>query len=382
MKVVNKRNFENIINDKKEKFLSNLVMLGQIPAPSGEESKRAEYISSRFDELGLLDIRIDPVGNCSALMPGKDHYSIFVIASNMDTIFSKTINHNYYVTIDRIIGPGIANNSLGAVSIIKIAEILTAGNFQPDCDILFLELAKTVELGDNEGIKFFLKNETRNIKYFLFLESVELGRISFSSTGCARFSVHCETQEGSSFEDYGALNSIDIITELSQELLRIPITKRPRSSLNISMIDGGTAYSAIASDASLQFEIRSESNTILEEMKQKVKLLIEQLRFKYQTKINYKMFNVIKPHYMEYSHPFVQGIVELQRSLGLVPTSSSITSILAFPLEKGIPSIAVAIGSGKRSTYPEGFVFINSIFEGLLQVALIVSKFNSNYSGE
>lgn len=372
-----KNRVENLINSKFDKILSNIVMGGQIPAPAGKEIKRAEYAVNKFNELGLVDIKIDDIGNCSAIMPGANHTKVFIIASNMDTIFDEKINHNYTISENKITGPGIANNSLGFASIISIADLLTEINFKAEFDIMFLLLAETLEKADNKGIKFFLKNNEIPILKFLFIESIDLGRLSYFSTGMARFSVKCETPEGHSFLNYGSLNAIDIITELAQELLKIPITKRPRSTLNISKIYGGTTYNAIASESILNFEIRSESKSFLIKLKDDVINTIEHIKFKYQTNLKHQMFFEINPLYMKYSDSYIKEIIDIHKYLNIFSNPGASDSILAFPLEINIPSVSVAIGTGKRTTHVDGYIFINSIIKGLLQVLLIINQFNS-----
>jgi tripeptide aminopeptidase len=373
-----KNKIEKIINSQKEKILSNIVIAGQIPAPSGSETKRAEYAANKFNELGLLDIKIDEIGNCSAIMPGQNHNSVFVICSNMDTIFGESIDHNYTIIDNRISGPGIANNSLGFASVITIADILSELQLTLNCDIMFVMLSQTLETADNKGIKHFLNKIDIPIERFLFLESINLGRLSYFSTGMARFSVQCETPEGHSFINYGSLNAIDIITELAMELLKTPLTKRPRSTLNISKISGGTTYNAIATDASLNLEIRSESKSILEKMKEYVINTIEHIRFKYQTTLDYKMFFEINPLQLKYSDHYVKEILKIHKMMNILSNPGTSDSILAFPLERKIPSVAVAVAKGKRTTHIDGYIFIDSIFTGLIQLLLIIYKFNSN----
>lgn len=371
-----KNKVEKILKNKKDKILSNVVMGGQIPAPVGKEIKRAEYAANKFNELGLIDIKVDEVGNCSAIMPGKNRSTIFVVCSNMDTIFDESVDHNFTVSENKISGKGIADNSLGFSSVIALADLLSDLNCNLICDVMFLLLAETIEKSDNKGIIHFLDNLTVPIEKFLFLESIELGRVSYFSTGMSRFSVLCETPEENLFLHYCSLNAIDIITELAQKLLKIPITKRPRSTLNITKINGGTTYNTIASEARLDFEIHSESKPILNKMKEEVINTIEHIRFKYQTNIYYETFCEISPLYLNYSDPFVKGIIDIHKYLNILSNPSVSSSILAFPLEKRIPSISVAVGSGKQTTHIDGFIYIDSIFQGLMQILMIINKFN------
>ena len=51
------------------RILANLVMVGQIPAPTGDEKARARYMIDRFNSLGLEDVGQDEAGNVFAKFP-------------------------------------------------------------------------------------------------------------------------------------------------------------------------------------------------------------------------------------------------------------------------------------------------------------------------
>jgi tripeptide aminopeptidase len=54
---------EDELKKYREVLLANLVMVGEIPAPTSDESRRIEFILNRFDESGLTDSSIDGAGN-------------------------------------------------------------------------------------------------------------------------------------------------------------------------------------------------------------------------------------------------------------------------------------------------------------------------------
>ena len=75
------------IEEMREMFLANLVMLCQIPSPTFYEEKRAEFILNRYIEAGLSDPCKDECNNVIGLLPGKKSDKKIMINAHMDNIF-------------------------------------------------------------------------------------------------------------------------------------------------------------------------------------------------------------------------------------------------------------------------------------------------------
>ena len=58
--------------------------------------------------------------------------------------------------------------------------------------------------------------------------------------------------------DYGRPSAIHELAELVTHLTAIPVPARPRSSLNVGVISGGTSVNTIAPEAHLELDLRSE----------------------------------------------------------------------------------------------------------------------------
>jgi tripeptide aminopeptidase len=55
-----------------EILLANLVMVGEIPAPTFREERRVQFILDRFKEAGLTECSTDEAGNGIGLLPGTE----------------------------------------------------------------------------------------------------------------------------------------------------------------------------------------------------------------------------------------------------------------------------------------------------------------------
>jgi hypothetical protein len=80
--------FGNLLNDLptqieklgeiRKLVLTDAVLLGEIPAPTFNESDRIRLTVDRFRENGLEDPEIDEHGNASAVLPGSEGGSPFL----------------------------------------------------------------------------------------------------------------------------------------------------------------------------------------------------------------------------------------------------------------------------------------------------------------
>ncbi|RPH61522.1 MAG: hypothetical protein EHM81_04090, partial [Chloroflexi bacterium] len=54
-----------------QRLLDLLIQIQQIPAPTFEEQKLAEFILGMFRQEGLSDVQLDSAGNALARLPGE-----------------------------------------------------------------------------------------------------------------------------------------------------------------------------------------------------------------------------------------------------------------------------------------------------------------------
>ena len=98
----------------RERLVANLVMIAQIPAPTGNEAPRVRFLLDRFGEAGLRDAAVDDAGNAVGRLAGTRGHRTILLVSHLDTIFPATQSHQVTVEADRVIGPGVGDNALGA----------------------------------------------------------------------------------------------------------------------------------------------------------------------------------------------------------------------------------------------------------------------------
>ena len=79
----------------KESVLANLVMAGEIPAPTFSEHRRIEFLINRFIESSVSEVSVDDAGNGIGIIKGtggeQGNGRAILINAHADTVFSEKI---------------------------------------------------------------------------------------------------------------------------------------------------------------------------------------------------------------------------------------------------------------------------------------------------
>ena len=94
-------------------LLANLIMIGEIPSPTFGEQDRIEFLIQRFTEAGLQTCSTDEIGNGLGILPGSHREKHILLVAHADTPFSANVSHTLSVDTHSVVGPGVADNSLG-----------------------------------------------------------------------------------------------------------------------------------------------------------------------------------------------------------------------------------------------------------------------------
>lgn len=80
------QNALKLIEEEVDFAMQEQIELCEIPAPTFEESVRAQEIVKRMRSYGLTDVSIDEIGNVIGKRPGTKGDKNIVIAAHMDTV--------------------------------------------------------------------------------------------------------------------------------------------------------------------------------------------------------------------------------------------------------------------------------------------------------
>lgn len=356
-----------------DKVLQLAVAIQQIPSPTFQEGDRADYVFNMFKEEGLSDIYKDEINNVYARLPGENSKKSVVISAHMDTVFpietDLTIRHQ----TEKILGPGIGDNSLGVAGLFGLLWSLKSKNKMLPGDIWFVANVGEEGLGNLEGMRAVVKRFSNAPLAYVILEGMGLGTICHRGLGVKRYRISVNTHGGHSWEDYGNPSAIHELILFTQELLQINIPSDPRTSLNVGKIIGGTSINTIASEASLDLDLRSEQKYALDDLSSKVEKLVTQFNKK---GIVFEAVTIGERPAGELleNHPLVKltlDVVKKNYGNAYLDIGSSDANI---PLSFGFPAVCIGLTLGDRAHTTDEFILTEPLNKGLTQLEKIVAR--------
>ncbi|MEX0648701.1 MAG: M20/M25/M40 family metallo-hydrolase [Balneolaceae bacterium] len=370
------------LKSHREVILANLVMIGEIPAPTFEENSRLQFLLNRFNEAGLTDSSIDESGNGIGVLRGSEGKKSILINAHADTVFPSTTDHTMQVAGGKVTGAGVADNSLGLAVMASLPYILQDLDISLKSDLILLGGVKSLGRGDLQGIRFFLDNNEFKIGEAICIEGVELGRLSYSSIGMLRGEITCRVPDSYDWSRFGDASAILTLNEVINKINDIRLPKRPRTSIVMgSIVGGGSSFNTIARDATLGFEVRSESQEVVEDVGQTIDDIVMEVSSKTGDQVELDIFARRRPGGIPYGHPITQCAKTVMETLDIEPRLAPSTSELSALIDKDIPALTLGITRGDRIHKSNETVQIEPISKGIAQILGTIIAMDGEYFG-
>jgi len=369
---------EKIVN-LKDIFLANLVMLNEIPAPTFLEEERRNFILERFTDYELQNCSVDEKSNALAVIPGKTGEGNILLCAHMDTVFPATTDTTVSIQPNLVSGPGVADNGAGLAALVTLPLILKELDIHLNSNIILIGTSRSLGKGDLEGLRFFLDHSQMSINYGICLEGVKLGRISYSSIGMLRGELTYKIPEEYDWTRFNSVGAIVNMTEMISRILEIPLPGRPRTSINLGSVEAGSSYNMQAMKAKLKFEIRSESEEMVESLAKKIGNLAEEMSSQTDSEVLFHEVARRKPGGTLFSHPLNTKSREILNHLGIKPRFSPSTSELAAFIDKEIPAITMGMTTGENLGEPDESIHIEPLYTGLAQLVGMIEAIDGGF---
>jgi tripeptide aminopeptidase len=372
-------NYVQKISELKDIFLANLVMLSEIPAPTFGETKKRDFILERFNEYELQNCSFDEKSNALGVIPGKTGEKNILLCAHMDTVFPENVDHTVAIQPDIVTGPGVADNGVGLAALITLPLILKKLDLHFNANIILIGTSRSLGKGDLEGLSFFLEHSKMSITTGICIEGVRLGRISYSSIGMLRGELTYKIPEEYDWTRFNSVGAIVNMTEMISRLLEIPLPRKPRTSINLGSVEGGSSYNMQAMKSNLKFEIRSESGEMVDSLAVKIGNLAEEMASKTGSEVTFTEVARRRSGGTEFSHPLNSCSREILTRLGVTPRLTPSTSELAAFIDKEIPAITLGITNGENISELDELIHIEPLATGLVQLVGVIQAIDGGF---
>lgn len=362
------------LHSVRELLLANAMMIGEIPAPTGDEADRINFLINRYTEDGLQNISLDEAGNGMAILPGKKRKKNILVCAHADTAFNHNVDHAMSVTSDAILGPGIGDNSLGLAALVTLPEVFKRLDINFDDNLILLGCTRSLGRGDLGGIRFFLENNQLPIRAGISVEGIQLGRLSYTGIGMLRGEISVNVPSAYDWAKFGASGSVAILTKVVQRIMEIPIPMQPPTQIIFGSINGGTSFGTRPTRATLRFEIRSEKAGMAAELKGKITDIIEEIEGTSNAEIEFSAVAERRTGGLDYGHPMVKTMRQVLETLEVKPRIEPSVGELSQLIEQGVPSVTLGLTRGKNKNELNESIDIPPIFGGIAQLIALLQS--------
>lgn len=351
----------------------------QIPAPTFHESQRAQFMAQRFQAFGLSDVQIDSTGNVLARLPGvlspttESRSRPVVLSAHLDTVHPLTASLDLKRSQERITGRGIGDNALGLAALVYTPAWFLAHMIQLPGDLWLVANVCEEGLGDLVGMKAITDRFGRLPLAYLVLEGIGLGSILHRGLGVERYKITIETPGGHSWGDFGTPSAIHNLCDLVTRLTHLPLTKEPRTTLNVGVIQGGTSVNTIAAQASIELDLRSEDEVHLKRLANEVHNLVRGIR-RPPVKSSIKRIGKRQAGCLPADHPLVQAACSVLEELNIAPLLGIASTDANLPLSRGYPAICMGITNGNFAHSADEYILTAQVHKGMAQLVNLIQR--------
>jgi acetylornithine deacetylase/succinyl-diaminopimelate desuccinylase-like protein len=312
-------------------------------------------VARRLTTLGLSDVRIDEAGNVLARRRGTTSEGPVVVCAHLDTVFEGHQGISVRRHGSRLLAPGIGDNARGLATMLAVAAEFAPGRLTPRRPILFAATTGEEGTGDLRGARHLFGTAARGAHAAVAIDGAGDERVVAAALGSRRYRVEFNGAGGHSWAAYGTPNAVHAAARFGATLAALPLSDRPRTTLTVARIGGGTAVNAIPAHAWLELDVRSTAGEALVRLDR----LVRAAAYDAAEDENARRRSAAPPLHVVViplgerpagevptGEAIVETALEATRCLGRSPELAVASTDANVPIALGIP--AVAIGGGGR----------------------------------
>jgi acetylornithine deacetylase/succinyl-diaminopimelate desuccinylase-like protein len=259
------------ISENMAAHIALLKELAAIPAPSGNEDKRVEYLVKLFEGMGV-NCLTDEAKNVTVpfgeMRDGARDAVVF--AAHTDVVFPDTAPLPVVERDGLLMAPGVGDDTANLAAIVTAIRYIKEKGLSPKRPVLFVFDSCEEGLGNLKGTRELFKTRGAEIAEFISFDCAFDEGIITRAVGSERWRVRAKARGGHSFMDFGNSSAIEgaarLVTRLYEQT--VPQKENAHTTYNVGVISGGTSVNTIAETAELLYEYRSDDRACMDAMRE------------------------------------------------------------------------------------------------------------------
>jgi len=353
---------QQFVDSDHDRIVREIIAINEVPAPPFKETARGKLFAQLLRDSGAASVETDAEGNVLALRKGAGSGPLIVIAAHLDTVFPEGTDVRVRREGNRLMAPGVGDNSRSLAVLLVLLRALDNANVQTTSDILFVGDVGEEGPGDLRGMRYlFQKGPYKDrIKMFISLDGAGSGSdIVTGALGSRRYHVVFRGPGGHSYGAFGLVNPAYALAKAVDRLSKITVPSVPRTTYNVGLLGGGTSVNSIPNEVFMDVDLRSESPQQLsrlsdEFMKQLRAAADDENRARStnqgRIEVEAKVIGERPSGTTPANSTIVRVATAAANRFGSVPTNSTGSTDANIPISLGIPAITLdSGGSGGRA---------------------------------
>jgi acetylornithine deacetylase/succinyl-diaminopimelate desuccinylase-like protein len=345
-----------------DQVIADLIRITETPAPPFKEEKRAALFAQMMRDAGIKDVTIDAEGNVLALRPGREEGPVFVVSAHLDTVFPEGTPITVTRAGERLMAPGIGDDSLGLASLLAWARLLEANRITTRHPVLFVATVGEEGPGDLRGVRHLFTNGeyAGRIGAFLSVDNADAGRIVNGAVGSRRYRLGFKGPGGHSYGAFGIVNPMVAMAETVRGLYAVTVPADPKTTYAASVVSGGTSVNSIPDAITLEVDMRSSSPEALAALEQAMLAAAEAgVAGENAARSTRAGAITLEPVLIgdrpaggtAADHPLVVSAMRASKAAGFVPRLDESSTDSNIPMSLGVPALTIGTGAGGGRTH-------------------------------
>jgi acetylornithine deacetylase/succinyl-diaminopimelate desuccinylase-like protein len=199
-----------------------------------------------------------------------------------------------------------------------------------------------------------------------------LGQIYHRGVMARRFKITYRTKGGHSWVDYGAPSAVHELARLVSRLTELRLSESPRTTWNAGLIEGGASVNTIASEASVQVDLRSDDEAALAALADDVTWAARSIP-RDGVDVSVELIGERFKGSIPEDHPLVRLAFDSLSAVEVEPRLSAGSTDASIPLHHGLPAVCIGLTTGSGSHSVDEYISIPPLAQGMEQLVRIAS---------
>ncbi len=265
----------SFIEKNREKIIEEWIYLTEIPAPSGHEEKRAEYLKKQFEATGLDEVVIDTSGNVIGIWKGTGQGKKIIMSAHMDTVFQGVWEIKVKREGNLLKAPGIGDDTANLANLLWSIRALKQVGFKPDNTYYFIGSVGE-EIGF-VGIEAFLDSAEEKFDLVIALDG-DLGKVHYGALGFGGGRITFRGPGAHTMQSRGVPNPNLAVAKAIERICGIQLPSEPLEKwtiINVGMIGGGKVRNAVSEESYFTVDLRSANQEELEKAQTEIRKICQ-----------------------------------------------------------------------------------------------------------